>query len=201
MGEPTKAVLLETPQQFRATAHKIADIIYEKLTGDAGVFSTRIAYVTKQGPRYQLQVLRPPLDTRRVLELGQEGLRINLGSFSSKAELVVNTCEHEHAHSDLINAFVLAGRGQRDDCLKMVFDPVIDFLKQGLLLSTKPPYVLQLSIKLPASSHKPLDYVDDGPAHNDELQRSGDVRRIIDVRLSRAGNEVHRNRDGCRRKI
>ena len=45
-----------TPAQFRATAHKIADVIYEKLTGDVGVFSTRIAYIAKQGPRYQLQV-------------------------------------------------------------------------------------------------------------------------------------------------
>ncbi|HVO87525.1 MAG TPA: Tol-Pal system beta propeller repeat protein TolB [Casimicrobiaceae bacterium] len=45
-----------TPQQFRATAHKIADIVYEKLTGDAGVFSTRIAYITKQGSRFQLLV-------------------------------------------------------------------------------------------------------------------------------------------------
>ncbi|MEO8537566.1 MAG: Tol-Pal system beta propeller repeat protein TolB [Betaproteobacteria bacterium] len=45
-----------TPQQFRITAHKIADIIYEKLTGDRGVFSTRIAYVTKQGSRFQLLV-------------------------------------------------------------------------------------------------------------------------------------------------
>src|SRR2546423_290793 len=44
------------PAQFRATAHKIADIIYEKLTGDAGVFSTRIAYIAKQGPRYELLV-------------------------------------------------------------------------------------------------------------------------------------------------
>ena len=43
-----------TPAQFRATAHKIADVIYEKLTGDAGVFSTRIAYITKQGTRYEL---------------------------------------------------------------------------------------------------------------------------------------------------
>jgi TolB protein len=45
-----------TPSQFRATAHKIADVIYEKLTGDAGVFSTRIAYISKQGARYQLNV-------------------------------------------------------------------------------------------------------------------------------------------------
>jgi TolB protein len=44
------------PAQFRATAHKIADVIYEKLTGDVGVFSTRIAYITKQGPRYELLV-------------------------------------------------------------------------------------------------------------------------------------------------
>ncbi len=45
-----------TPAQFRATAHKIADIIYEKMTGNAGVFSTRIAYITKQGTRYELIV-------------------------------------------------------------------------------------------------------------------------------------------------
>jgi TolB protein len=44
------------PAQFRATAHKIADVIYEKLTGDVGVFSTRIAYIAKQGNRYQLNV-------------------------------------------------------------------------------------------------------------------------------------------------
>jgi len=44
------------PAQFRTTAHKIADAIYEKLTGDVGVFSTRIAYISKQGARYQLNV-------------------------------------------------------------------------------------------------------------------------------------------------
>jgi TolB protein len=45
-----------TPAQLRLTAHKIADVIYEKLTGDRGVFSTKIAYVVKQGNRYDLQV-------------------------------------------------------------------------------------------------------------------------------------------------
>jgi TolB protein len=43
--------------QLRLTAHKIADIVYEKLTGDRGVFATRITYVVKRGTtRYELQV-------------------------------------------------------------------------------------------------------------------------------------------------
>ncbi|HEY9238684.1 MAG TPA: Tol-Pal system beta propeller repeat protein TolB, partial [Burkholderiaceae bacterium] len=41
---------------LRLAAHRIADFIYEKLTGDRGVFSTRIAYVTKGGNRYTLRV-------------------------------------------------------------------------------------------------------------------------------------------------
>ena len=45
-----------TTQQLRSTAHKIADAIYEKLTGDVGVFGTRITYVVKQGTRFELQV-------------------------------------------------------------------------------------------------------------------------------------------------
>lgn len=42
--------------QLRATAHKISDEIYEKLLGERGIFSTRIAYVLKRGPRFELQV-------------------------------------------------------------------------------------------------------------------------------------------------
>ena len=43
-------------EQTRATAHRIADFVYEKLTGDKGVFSTRVAYVVKRGNRYELQI-------------------------------------------------------------------------------------------------------------------------------------------------
>jgi len=42
--------------QIRTTAHRIADTIYEKLTGERGVFSTRIAYVVKSGGAYALQI-------------------------------------------------------------------------------------------------------------------------------------------------
>jgi len=42
--------------QVRATAHRISDFVYEKLTGVRGVFSTRIAYVVKRGNRYELQI-------------------------------------------------------------------------------------------------------------------------------------------------
>ncbi len=45
-----------TAAQLRATAHKISDEIYEKLLGERGVFSTKIAYVLKRGKRFELQV-------------------------------------------------------------------------------------------------------------------------------------------------
>ena len=41
---------------LRLVAHRIADFIYEKLTGERGIFSTRISYVTKAGKRYVLWV-------------------------------------------------------------------------------------------------------------------------------------------------
>ena len=45
-----------TGGQIRATAHRISDFVYEKLTGERGIFSTRIAYVVKNGGRYELQI-------------------------------------------------------------------------------------------------------------------------------------------------
>lgn len=45
-----------SPAQSRNTAHRIADVIYEKLIGVPGAFATRITYVVKRGSRYELQV-------------------------------------------------------------------------------------------------------------------------------------------------
>lgn len=45
-----------TPADLRMASHRIADYVFEKLTGEKGAFSTRITYVTKVAQRYQLWV-------------------------------------------------------------------------------------------------------------------------------------------------
>jgi len=42
------------PSALRLHAHKIADFVYEKMLGEKGVFSTRLAYVEKSPGRYRL---------------------------------------------------------------------------------------------------------------------------------------------------
>jgi len=60
------------PAQLRAVAHRAADYIYEKLTGERGVFSTRIVFVSKTGRNFQLQVADADGENRQVLHNSAE---------------------------------------------------------------------------------------------------------------------------------
>jgi TolB protein len=56
-GSQLSALSLAVQPQFsRVAGHKIADDIYQKLLGVPGAFATRIAYVTKSGSEYRLEV-------------------------------------------------------------------------------------------------------------------------------------------------
>jgi TolB protein len=58
--------LAAQPQSIRVTGHKIADDIYEKLIGVPGAFATRIAYVTKVGNEYRLEIADSDGEDRHV---------------------------------------------------------------------------------------------------------------------------------------
>lgn len=87
-----------TAGQWRATAHRIADIIHEKLTGIPGAFSSRIAYVQKQGSRYELRVADADgQNPRTVVRSGEpvisprfspDGARVAYVSFEDKKPIV-----------------------------------------------------------------------------------------------------------------
>jgi TolB protein len=85
-------------EQLRATAHRIADTVYEKLTGEKGVFSTRIAYVVKRGARFELQVADADGANEQAMLVSNEpiispkwspdGKRIAYVSFQNKKPIV-----------------------------------------------------------------------------------------------------------------
>ncbi len=85
-------------QMTRVTAHKIADDIYEKLTGIKGVFATRIAYVVRAGNEYRLEIADSDGGGRQVALRSREpiispswspdGTRVAYVSFEAKKPVV-----------------------------------------------------------------------------------------------------------------
>ncbi|WP_263769899.1 Tol-Pal system beta propeller repeat protein TolB [Propionivibrio soli] len=85
--------------RLRAVGHRIADMIYEKLTGEPGVFATRIAYVVKSGAaRYELHIAdadgqnaQAALTSREPIispTWSPDGTRIAYVSFENKKPIV-----------------------------------------------------------------------------------------------------------------
>ncbi len=61
------------PKSARLAAHRIADDVYEKLTGTRGAFATRIAYVTKaSNNQYRLEVADADGEGMQVAAFGKE---------------------------------------------------------------------------------------------------------------------------------
>lgn len=55
-GEALAQVLTVPAADLRLGAHRIADAVYQKLTGERGVNATRIAFVTRAANRYTLRI-------------------------------------------------------------------------------------------------------------------------------------------------
>ncbi|EEO28107.2 tol-Pal system beta propeller repeat protein TolB [Oxalobacter formigenes HOxBLS] len=82
----------------RVTAHKIADDIYEKLTGIKGMFATRIAYVVKAGNEYRLEIADSDGEGRQLALRSKEpiispswspdGTKVAYVSFEAKKPVV-----------------------------------------------------------------------------------------------------------------
>ena len=90
--------IVSSEADLRFTGHRIADIIFEKLSGEQGIFATRIAFVSKAGNRYRLNVsdwdgenVQAALNSSEPIispRWSMDGSRLAYVSFESKKPVV-----------------------------------------------------------------------------------------------------------------
>lgn len=71
-AELMSQVVTAKEDQVRAIGHRIADMVYERLTGSPGVFSTRIAYVSRDEGVYRLVIADSDGDNEQALLTSRE---------------------------------------------------------------------------------------------------------------------------------
>lgn len=96
LGTPVSMVASES--DLRYAAHKIADYVYEKLTGEKGVFTTRIAFITRKRDAYRLNIsdwdgknIRIPLTSSEPIispSWSPDGTRLAYVSFETRKPVV-----------------------------------------------------------------------------------------------------------------
>lgn len=97
------------PANWRRVAHKIADEIYERITGDKGYFDTRVVYVAENGPEMKRQYRLAIMDqdgenhqyitsnlrvlTPRISPCGKQLAYVSFGKNDKTPELIIHNIE------------------------------------------------------------------------------------------------------------